>query len=177
MGQRRRVPAKTRTLTRRREKQHTSESKKDSFQEMARGMELVEGWKMDAQAHTKDQGVGTPRPRLDGIPPHAGTQRPRVLWSVSSKRGHRPNSNCRLCGEEEDDRRELAAQVGSLLSKENIIATMLKSPDSWDKIASFIRKVIKIKEEKERNKKKRLIGEEIQLPKRGPQGPEQAPPK
>ena len=81
-----------------------------------------------------------------------------------AKRGHRPDSYCRLCGEEgvdgkhtifacpihEQDRRELAAQVGSLLSKENIIATMLKSPDSWDKIASFIRKLIKIKEEKER---------------------------
>ena len=79
-------------------------------------------------------------------------------------RGHRPNSNCRLCGEEEDDGehtifacsaheqdwRELAAQVGSLLSKDNIIATMLKSPDSWDRIASFIRRAIKTKEEKER---------------------------
>ena len=52
---------------------------------MARGMELVEGRKMDVQAHTKYQGVGTPRPRLNGIPPHAGTQRPRVLWSVSSQ--------------------------------------------------------------------------------------------
>lgn len=85
------------------------------------------------------------------------------------KRGHRPNSNCRLCGEEEDDgehtifacpvheqdRRELAAQVGLLLSKENIIATMLKSPDNWDKIASFIRKVIKTKEEKEREMRRK----------------------
>ena len=55
------------------------ESKKDPFQEMARGMGLIEGRKMDA--HTKDQGVGTPRTRLDGLPPYA---RPRVLWSVSS---------------------------------------------------------------------------------------------
>ena len=65
-------------------------------------------------------------------------------------RGHRPNSNCQICGEEEDDgehtvfacptheqdRRELAAHVGSLLSKDNIIATMPKSPDSWGGIAS-----------------------------------------
>ena len=79
-------------------------------------------------------------------------------------RGHRSNSNFRLCGEEEDDgehtifacpvhkqdRRELTVQVGSLLSKDNTIATMLKSPDSWDRIASFIRKAIKTKEEKER---------------------------
>ena len=86
-----------------------------------------------------------------------------------AKRGHRPNSYYRLCGEEEDDgeytifacpvheqdRRELAAQVGSLLSKENIIATMLKSPDSWDKLASFVRKVIKIKEEKEREMRRK----------------------
>ena len=86
-----------------------------------------------------------------------------------AKRGHRPNSNCRLCGEVEDngehtifacpvheqDRRKLATQVGSLFSKENIIAVMLKSPDSWDKIASFIRKVIKMKEEKEREMRRK----------------------
>ena len=89
-------------------------------------------------------------------------------------RGHRPNSNCRLCGEEEDDgehmifagpvyeqdRRELAAQVGSLLSKDNIIqerniATMLKSPDSWDRIAFFVRRAIKTKVEKEREMRRK----------------------
>ena len=64
----------------------------------------------------------------------------------------------------EQDRRELTVQVGLLLSKDNIIATMLNSPDSYDRIASFIKKAIKTKEEKERNEKKRLI--EIQLPKR-----------
>ena len=85
MGRRVRVLAETRALARRREEHHTGESKKDSFQEMARGMGHVEGRKMDAQAHTRDQGVGTPRTRLDGIPPHAGTQRPRVLWRVSSQ--------------------------------------------------------------------------------------------
>ena len=84
-------------------------------------------------------------------------------------RGHRPNSNCRLCGEEEDDgehtifscpvqeqdTRKLAAQVGTLLSKDNIIATMLKSPDSWDRIASFIKRVIKTKEEKEKEMRRK----------------------
>ena len=87
-------------------------------------------------------------------------------------RGNRPNSNCQLCEEEEDDgehtifacpvreqdRVKLAAQAGTLLSKDNIIATMLKLPDSWDMIASFIKRVIKTKEEKEREMKKRLIG-------------------
>ena len=82
-----------------------------------------------------------------------------------AKRGHRPNSNCRLCGEEEDDwehtifacpvdkqdRRELTVQVGFQLSKDSIIATILKSPDSWD----FIRKVIKTKEEKEREMRRK----------------------
>ena len=76
-----------------------------------------------------------------------------------ARRGHRPNSNCRLCSEQEDDvenpifaypvheqdRRELAVQVGTLLSKNNIIATMLKSPESWDRIASFIKRAIKTK--------------------------------
>ena len=84
-------------------------------------------------------------------------------------RGHRPNSNCRLCGEEEDDgehtifacpvheqdRRELAAQVDSLLPKDNIIAIMLKLPDSWDWIASFIRRAIKTKEGKEREMRRK----------------------
>ena len=55
------------------------------FQDMVRGIGLVEGRKMDAQAHTKDQGVGTPKTRLDGIPPHAETWRSRVLWRVSSQ--------------------------------------------------------------------------------------------
>ena len=91
----------------------------------------------------KNQGVGTPRTRLDSI--------------------------CRLYGEEEDDgeytifacpihgqdRRELRVEVGSLLSKDNRIATMLKSPDSWDRIASFIRKTIKTKEEKEREMRRK----------------------
>ena len=86
-----------------------------------------------------------------------------------AKRGHRSNSNCRLCGEEEDDgkhtifaspvheqdRRQLTVQVGSLLSKDNIIATMLKSSDSWDRIASFIRKAIKTKKEKEREMRRK----------------------
>ena len=73
--------------------------------------------------------------------------------------------NCRLCGEEEEDdgehtifacavhdqdMRERAAQVGMLLSKDNIIATTLKSPGSWDRIASFLWRAIKTKEEKER---------------------------
>ena len=80
-----------------------------------------------------------------------------------AKRGHRPNSNYRLCGEEEDDgehtifaypiheqdRRKLTVQVGSPLSKDNLIATMLKSSDRWDRIASFIRKAVKTKEENE----------------------------
>ena len=84
-------------------------------------------------------------------------------------RGHRPNSNCRLCGEEADDgerpifacpvheqdRRELAAQVGLLLPKDNIIATMLESPDSWDRIASFIRRTINTKEEREREMRRK----------------------
>ena len=54
----------------------------------------------------------------------------------------------------EQNRRKLTVQVGRLLSKDNIIATMLKSPDSWDRLASFIKRVIKTKEEKERNGKK-----------------------
>ena len=58
----------------------------------------------------------------------------------------------------EQDRRELVAQVGSLLSKDNIIATMLKSPDSWDRIASFIRRAIKTKEENERVSEERSSG-------------------
>ena len=84
-------------------------------------------------------------------------------------RGHRSNSNCRLCEEEEDDgkhaifactiheqgRRKLAAQVGTLLSTDNIIATMLKSPNSWDRIASFIRRAIRTKEEKEREMRRK----------------------
>ena len=84
-------------------------------------------------------------------------------------RRHRSNSNCRLCGEEQDDgehtifacpaheqdRRELAAHVGTLLSKGNIIATMLKSSDNWDKIASFIGRAIQTKEEKEREMRKK----------------------
>ena len=106
-------------------------------------------------------------------------------------REHRPNSNRRLRGGEEadgehtifacsvhdQDRRELAAQVGSLLSKDNIIATILKSPDSWDRIASFIRRAIKTNAEKEREMRRKDGGQEIQLSKRGPPGPEQASPK
>ena len=84
-------------------------------------------------------------------------------------RGHRSKSNCRLCEEEEDDgehkifacptheqdSRELVAQVGTLLSTDNIIATMLKSPDSWDRIASFIRRAIRTKKEKEREMRRK----------------------
>ena len=80
-----------------------------------------------------------------------------------------PNSNCRLCGEEEDggehtifacpvheqDRRELATQVGTPLSKDNVIAAMLESPNSWDRIAFFIRRAMKTKEEKEREMRRK----------------------
>ena len=55
----------------------------------------------------------------------------------------------------QQDRKQLAAQVGSLLSKDNIIAIMFKSSDSWDRIAFFIRRAIKAKERKgKRNEKK-----------------------
>ena len=57
------------------------------------------------------------------------------------KRGHRPTSSCRLCGEEEDDvehtlftcpthdddRRRATAKIGAALSKDNLIPTMLAS--------------------------------------------------
>ena len=59
------------------------------------------------------------------------------------------------CPVHEQDRRELAAQVGTLLSKDNIIATMLKSPESWDRIASFIKRAIKTKEEEEREMRRK----------------------
>ena len=53
------------------------------------------------------------------------------------------------------DRRKLAAQVGTVLSKDTIIiTTMLKPPDSWNKIASFIKRVIKTKEEEREMKRK-----------------------
>ena len=87
-----------------------------------------------------------------------------------AKRGHRPTSSCRLCGEEEndaehtlftcpahdDDRRRAKAEIGAALSKDNLILTMLASQEKWDQIATFIRRVIETKEEKERRKKKRL---------------------
>ena len=55
----------------------------------------------------------------------------------------------------EQDKRELAAQVDLRLSKDYIIATMLKSPDSWDRIGSFIRRAIKTKGEKEREMRRK----------------------
>ena len=55
----------------------------------------------------------------------------------------------------EQDTRELAAQVGMLLSKDNIIATVLNSPDSWNRIVSFTRSAIKTKEEKEKEMRKK----------------------
>ena len=58
----------------------------------------------------------------------------------------------------EQYKRELAAQVGTLLSKDNIIATTLKSPDRWDRIASFIEGNKDQRRKGERNEKKRLIG-------------------
>ena len=60
-----------------------------------------------------------------------------------------------VCPVHEQDRRELTVQVSSLLSKDNIIATMLKSPDCWDRIASFVRKAVKTKEEKEREMRRK----------------------
>ena len=59
------------------------------------------------------------------------------------------------CPTHEQDKRELAAQVGTLLSEDNIIATMLKSSDSSDKVAFFIRRAIKTKEEKEREMRRK----------------------
>ena len=57
----------------------------------------------------------------------------------------------------EQDRREVAAQVAMLLSKDKIIETMLKSPDSWNMIVSFSRRVIKTKEEKKREIRRKRV--------------------
>ena len=46
---------------------------------------------------------------------------------------------------------ELAAQVVTQLSKDNIKTIMHKSPDSWNRISFFIRRAIK-KEEERREK-------------------------
>ena len=86
-----------------------------------------------------------------------------------AKRGHRPTSSCRLCGEEEDDaehtlftcpvhdddRRRATAEIEAALSKDNLIPTMLASQEKWDQIATFIRRVIDTKEEKGREERRR----------------------
>ena len=41
------------------------------------------------------------------------------------------------------------------MSKDNLIPTMLASQEKWDQIATFIRRVIKTKEDKEREKRRR----------------------
>ena len=86
-----------------------------------------------------------------------------------AKRVHRPTSSCRLCEEEEDDaehilftcpahdddRRRATAEIGAALSKDKLIPTMLASQEKWDQIATFIRRVIETKEEKEREERRR----------------------
>ena len=52
------------------------------------------------------------------------------------------------------DRRELAVEIGTLLSKDNIIAIMLKSPDGWDRIYPLSGEQ-SIKEEKNREMRRK----------------------
>ena len=83
--------------------------------------------------------------RWEGIDPTAFTDYAEKKTTGNTRYSRAPRTN----------RRKLAAQVGTLLSKDNIIATMPKSPDSWVRIAFFTRSAIKTKEEKERETRRK----------------------
>ena len=55
----------------------------------------------------------------------------------------------------DDDRRRATAEIGAVLTKNNLIPTMFASQEKCDQIATFFRRVIETKEEKEREERRR----------------------
>lgn len=54
------------------------------------------------------------------------------------------------CPAHDLDRRAVESKIGTRLTKNSLIATMPSSPENWDGPVALIEKVIKYKEEKER---------------------------